>query len=38
MTVVLEGAFISDLCLIRDDYTVIINCVVTKEELFFFFN
>ena len=35
-TVFLEGSFIRDLCLIRDDYTVFNSCAITKEELFFF--
>ena len=36
ITVFPEGYFICDLCLIRDDYTVFNNCVITKEERFFF--
>ena len=35
IAVFLEGSFISDLCLIRDYYTVFNNCSITKEELFF---
>ena len=35
ITVDSEGFFISDLCLIRDDYTVFNNCATTKEELNF---
>ena len=32
ITVFQEGSFISDLCLMRDDYTVFNNCAITKEE------
>ena len=35
ITVFPEGSVIRDLCLIRDDYTVIIYCANTKEELVF---
>ena len=33
ITVFPEGS-LRDLCLMRDDYTVFNNCVITKEELF----
>ena len=35
ITVFPEGSFIRDLCLMRDDYTVLNNCEIKKEELFF---
>ena len=35
ITVFPEGCFISDLCLIRNDYTVFNNCAITKEEVAF---
>ena len=38
VTVFLEGSFIRDLCLIKDDYTVFNNCAYIKEELFFLIN
>ena len=34
ITVVSEGSFIYDLCLIRDDYTVLNNCAITKNSFF----
>ena len=38
ITVFPEGSFTRDLCLIRDDYSVINNCAITKEELGFLIN
>ena len=38
ITVLSEGSFMRDLCLMRDYYTVFNNCVITKEGLFFFFS
>ena len=38
ITVLAEGSFIRDLCLMRDDYSVFNNWTITKEELFFLIN
>ena len=38
ITVFPDGSFISDLCLMRDDYSVFNNCAITKEELVFLIN
>ena len=35
ITVFLDGSFIRNMCLIRDDYTVFNNCAITKKVLFF---
>ena len=38
ITVFSAGSFIRDLCLMRDDYAVFNNCVITKEELVLLIN
>ena len=38
ITVFLEGSFMRELFLIRDDYTVFNNCAITREELLFLVN
>ena len=35
ITAFLDGSFIRNMCLIRDDYTVFNNCAITKKRAVF---